>query len=81
MCQISSLMAAAEGSVAEYFKFCKFGRKEKEIEPFDVISENRYLYSTTKLDFGLVKETIRCRTQDQGQIEIRLTFKSKSREN
>ena len=24
------------------FKFCKFRRKEKEIEPFDVISENRW---------------------------------------
>ena len=25
----------------QIFKFCKFRRKEKEIEPFDVISENR----------------------------------------
>ena len=41
MCQISSLMAAAEGTVAEFSSFAKFGRKEKEIEPFDVISENR----------------------------------------
>ena len=41
MCQISSLMAAAEGPVAEIFKFRKFRRKEKEIEPFDAISENR----------------------------------------
>ena len=32
-------MAATEGPVAE-FKFCKFRRKEKEIQPFEVISEN-----------------------------------------
>ena len=29
------------GPCGRIFKFCKFGRKEKEIEPFDVISENR----------------------------------------
>ena len=35
-------------------------------------------HAITKLDFGLVKETIRCRTQDQGQNEIRLTFNLKA---
>ena len=40
MCQISSFMAAAEGPVAEFSGFANFEKKEKEIEPFDVISEN-----------------------------------------
>ena len=39
MCQISSLMDAAEGLVAEFSCFANF--EEKEIERFDVISENR----------------------------------------
>ena len=41
VCQISSLMAAAEAPVAEFSSFANLGRKEKEIEPFNVISENR----------------------------------------
>ena len=39
MCQISSLMAAAEGPAAEISSFANL--EEKKIEPFDVISENR----------------------------------------
>ena len=39
MCQISSLMAAVEGFVAEFSGFANFEEKKKEIEPFDVISE------------------------------------------
>ena len=41
MCQISSLMAAAEGPVAEFSSFANFEKNLKEIEPFDAISENR----------------------------------------
>jgi len=39
MCQISSVIAAAEGPEAEFSGFVNF-EKKKEIEPFDVISEN-----------------------------------------
>ena len=38
--QIPSVMAAAEGPVAEFSSFANL-KKRKEIEPFDVISENR----------------------------------------
>jgi len=38
MRQISSLMAAAVGPVAEFSSFANF--EEKKIEPFDAISEN-----------------------------------------
>ena len=39
MCQISSLMAAAEGPVTEFSSFANL-EETKEIEPFDAISEN-----------------------------------------
>ena len=39
MCQILSLMAATESPVAEFSSFATL-KKEKEIEPFDVIAEN-----------------------------------------
>jgi len=38
MCQVSSLMGATEGPGAEFSG--KVWKKENEIEPFDVISEN-----------------------------------------
>jgi len=40
MNQISSLMAATEGPVAEFSGFVNFEEKEKKIESFDVISGN-----------------------------------------
>ena len=40
MCQISSLVAATDGPVAEFSSFANFEERKKEIEPFDVISEN-----------------------------------------
>ena len=51
MCQISSLMAATEGPVAEFSSFATL-KKEKEIEPFDVISEN----SSLKGSFGQIRK-------------------------
>ena len=40
MCQISCIMAATEGPVAEFSSFANFEKRKRKIEPFDVIFEN-----------------------------------------